>query len=48
MKPIKESFIREGKVMFYLGIDEPVNIDIVNAPCFEIFKEQIIENLVQD
>ena len=48
MKPIKESFIREGKGIFYLGIDEPINIDIVNAPGFEIFKEQIIENLVQD
>ena len=34
--------------MFYLGMDEPVNIDIVNAPGFKIFKEQIIENLVQD
>ena len=46
--PLKDSFIKEGKSKFYLGEKEPVKIAEINILGFEIFKEQIMESLVQN
>ena len=39
VRPLKNSFVKEGKGKFYLGEEEPVNVAGVNVPGFEIFKE---------
>ena len=44
--PLKDSFVKEGKNKFYLGKKEPVKVDGINIPGFEIFNEQIVESLV--
>ena len=46
VRPLKNSFVKEGKGKFYLGEEEPVKVAGVNVPGFEIFKEQIVESLV--
>ena len=46
--PLKGSFIKEGKGKFYLGEKEPIKVAGINVPGFEIFKEQIVESLVQN
>ena len=48
MGPLKDSFVKEGKGKFYLGEKEPVKVAGINVPGFEIFKEQIMESLVQN
>ena len=45
---LKDSFIKEGKGKFYLGEKEPVEVTEINVPEFKIFKEQIVESLVQN
>ena len=45
---MKDGFIKEGKGKFYLGEKEPVKVVGINVPGFEIFKEQIVESLVQN
>ena len=47
VRPLKNSFVKEGKGKFYLGEEEPVKVAGVNVPRFEIFKEQIVESLVR-
>ena len=39
MRPLKDSFVKEGKGKFYLGEKEPVKVAGINVPVFEIFKE---------
>ena len=46
--PLKDSFFKKGNEKFYLGEKEPVKVAGVNIPGFEIFKEQIVESLVQN
>ena len=46
--PLKDNFVEEGKGKFYLGEKEPVKVARINVPGFEIFKEQIVESLVQN
>ena len=46
--PLKDSFVKEGKGKFYLGEEEPIKVARINVPGFEIFKEQIVESLVQN
>ena len=48
VRPLKNSFIKEGKGKFYLGEEEPVKVAGVNFPGFKIFKEQIVESLVRN
>ena len=48
MGPLKDSFVEEGKGKFYLGKKEPVKVAGINISRFEIFKEQIVESLVQN
>ena len=48
VRPLKNSFVKEGKGKFYLGEKEPVKVDGVSVPGFEIFKEQIVESLVRN
>ena len=48
IRPLKDSFFKEGKEKFYLGKKEPVKVTGVNIPGFEIFKEQIVESLVRN
>ena len=48
MRPLKNSFVKEGKGKFYLGKEEPVKVAGVSVPGFEIFKEQIVESLVRN
>ena len=45
---LKDSFVKEGKGKFYLGEKELVKVVEVNIPGFEIFKEQIVESLMQN
>ena len=46
--PLKDSFVKEGKGKFYLGVEEPIKVVGINIPRFEIFKEQIVESLVRN
>ena len=46
--PLKDSFVKEGKGKYYLGEKEPVKVAVINVPGFKIFKEQIMESLVQN
>ena len=46
--PLKDSFVKEEKGKFYLGEEEIVKVARINVPGFEIFKEQIMESLVQN
>ena len=46
VRPLKNSFVKEGKGKFYLGEEEPVKVAGVSVPRFEIFKNQIVESLV--
>ena len=46
VRPLKNSFVKEGKGKFYLGEEEPVKVVGVSVPEFEIFKKQIVESLV--
>ena len=48
MGQLKDSFVKEGKGKFYLGEKEPVKVAGINVPVFEIFKEQIVKNLVRN
>ena len=48
VRPLKNSFVKEGKGKFYLGEEEPVKMAGVNVPGFKIFKEQIVESLIQN
>ena len=48
VRPLKNSFVKEGKGKFYLGEEEPVKVAGVSVPGFEIFKEQIVESLVRN
>ena len=48
VRPLKNSFVKEGKGKFYLGEEETVKVAGVNVPGFEIFKEQIVESLVRN
>ena len=48
MGPLKEGFVKEGKGKFYLGGKEPVKVDGINIPGFEIFKDQIVESVVRN
>ena len=45
---LKDSFVKKGKGKFYLGEKEPVQVAGINILGFEIFKEQIVESLVQN
>lgn len=46
--PLKDNFVKERKRKLYKGEKEPIQVAGVNIPGFEIFKEQIVESLVQD
>ena len=46
--PLKNSFPKEGKGKYYLSEKEPIKVAGINVPGFEIFKEQIMESLVQN
>ena len=48
VRPLKNSFVKEGKGKFYLGEEEPVKVAGVSVLGFEIFKEQIVESLVRN
>ena len=48
VRPLKNSFVKEGKGKFYLGEEEPIKVAAVSVPGFEIFKEQIVESLVRN
>ena len=48
MRPLKDSFVKEGKGKFYLGKKEPIKVARINVLGFEIFKEQVVESLVQN
>ena len=48
VRPLKNSFVKEGKRKFYLGEEEPVKVAGVSVSGFEIFKEQIVESLVRN
>ena len=46
--PLKDSFVKEEKGKFYLGEKEPIKVAGINISGFKIFKEQIMESLVQN
>ena len=46
--PLKDNFVKEGKGKYYLGKKKPVKVLEVSVPRFEIFKEWIVESLVQN
>ena len=48
VRPLKNSFVKEGKGKFYLGEEEPVKVTGVSVLEFEMFKEQIVESLVRN
>ena len=48
VRPLKNSFVKEGKGKFYLGEEEPVKVAGISVPGFKIFKEQIVESLVRN
>ena len=48
VRPLKNSFVKEGKGKFYLGEEEPVKVARVSVSKFKIFKEQIVESLVRN
>ena len=48
VRPLKNSFIKEGKRKFYLREEEPVKVAGVSVPGFEIFKEKILESLARN
>ena len=48
MGSLKDSFVKEGKGKFYLGEKEPIKVAEINVPKFEIFKEKIVESLLQN
>ena len=39
VRPLKNSFVKEGKGKFYLGEEEPIKVAGVSVPGFEIFKK---------
>ena len=48
VRPLKNSFIKEGKGKLYLSEEEPVKVAGVSVLGFEIFKEQIVESLMRN
>ena len=48
VRPLKDSFVKEGKGKFYLGEKEPVKVAGINVPRFKIFKKLIVKSLVHN